>query len=132
MNSIWNFESNDHVFLDTPDFCQRLIGANPLINLRTSHDLATGIELETLVTYSDGSFNPDSGKGSLGWIVSTTDQKILAKGAGPVDGHPSLMSSYRSELDGLITILYTLYRICKYHQVTDGKIKYHCDNKGVI
>jgi hypothetical protein len=110
-NSIWNFESKDHAFKDTPEFCQRLIGTIPPIDPRTSHGIATGIELETLVTCSDGSFNPDSGKGSLGWIVSTTDQKTLAKGAGPVDSHPSLVSSYQSELGGLIAVLYTIYRI---------------------
>ncbi len=82
------------------------------------------------MTCSDGSFNPDNGKGSLGWIISTTDKVTLAKGAGPVDGNPS--SSYRSELGGLIAVLYIIYKICHYYQVTDGKIKYHCDNKGVI
>ena len=42
------------------------------------------------------------------------------------------MSSYRAELGGLIAILYTIYRICSHYQVKSGKLKYHCDNKGVI
>jgi hypothetical protein len=38
----------------------------------------------------------------------------------------------RAELGGLIAILYTIYRICKYQQVSAVKFKYHCDNKGVL
>jgi hypothetical protein len=60
------------------------------------------------------------------------DKTIYAKGSGPADGNPQLMSSYRAELGGLIAILYTIYRICQFHQVTSGKFKYHCDNKGVL
>ncbi len=118
--------------MDTPEFYQRLIGPHPPIDQQTGFHIATGIELETLITCSDGSFDPASGQGSHGWVVSTNDRIMLAKGAGPADGHPNLMSSYRVELGGLVAILYTVFRICQHYQVLSGKVKYHCDNKGVI
>ncbi len=103
-----------------------------LIHQFYQHIINYFVGLETLVTCCDGSFDPHKKTGSHGWVASNTDKLILAKGSGPADGHPSLMSSYRAELGGLIVILYMIYRICQYHQVTLGKIKYHCDNKGVI
>jgi hypothetical protein len=131
-NAIWNLPSTDHAFVDTPEFYQRLIGEAPPFDYSTGFNIATGLELETLVTCSDGSFVPDKKLGSHGWIISTTDKATLAQGAGPTDGHPNSMSSYRAELGGLITILYIIYRICSHYDVDSGKAKYHCDNKGVI
>jgi hypothetical protein len=66
LDSIWNYDPTDHAFVDTPEFYQCLMGPNPPIHPRSGFDIATGLELSTLVTCSDGSFNPDSGKGSLG------------------------------------------------------------------
>ncbi len=67
--------------------------------------IATGMELETLMTCSDGSNDPVLQTGSHGWIISTTDKDVLAQGAGPTDGNPSTLSSYRAELGGLLAIL---------------------------
>jgi hypothetical protein len=106
----------------------------PLVNIsdQTGMEVAHNLELETLVTCSDGSYFPESHTGSHGWVVATNDRKRLLKGAGPGDGHPALMSSYRSELGGLLAVLYTIYHICQHYQVQNGKMKYHCDNKGVL
>ena len=130
--NVWNLPTTEHAFVDTPEFYQRIIGLEPPIGRELGVKIATGIELETLITCSDGSFNPQTKKGSHGWVLSDVDKSIMAQGSGPADGHPDLMSSYRAELGGLIAILYTIYRICQYQQVTSGKFKYHCDNKGVI
>jgi hypothetical protein len=120
--SIWNLPSADHAFVDTPEFYQRMIGECPPVDQNTGHDIATGIELETLVTCSDGSFDPESKTGSHGWVLATTDNVILSEGSGPTDGHPSSLSSYRAELGDLIAVLYTIYRICKHYNVTSGSI----------
>jgi ribonuclease HI len=130
--SIWNLPRAVHAFVDTPEFYQRMIGECPPVDQNMGHNIATGIELETLVTCSDGSFDPETKTGSHGWVLATTDKIILSEGSGPTDGHPSSLSSYRAELRGLIAVLYTIYRICKHCNVTSGKVKYHCDNKGVI
>jgi hypothetical protein len=118
--------------VDTPEFYQRFIGQHPPIDDNIGFKIATGMELETLVTCSDGSYDPILQTGSHGWIISTQDKDILAQGAGPTDGNPSALSSYRAELGGLLAILYTIYRICQHYQVTSGKVSYYCDNKGVL
>jgi hypothetical protein len=65
-------------------------------------------------------------------VLALTDWKLLLQGAGPGDGHPRLTSSYQSELGGLLAVLYTIYCICLHFQVMGGKMKYHCDNRGVL
>jgi hypothetical protein len=56
----------------------------------------------------------------------------IAMGVGPVDGHPTLLSSYRAELTGFLVMPYILYRICQYYNVTTGSFKLYCDNKGAL
>ncbi len=131
-SSVWTLNSTQHAFVDTPEFYQRLIGNDPPIEDTVGFQIATGLELETLIACSDGSYDPKHQTGSHGWIFASTDKNILAQGAGPADGHPALMSSYRTELGGLLAVLYTIYRICQHYQVTSGKMSYYCDNKGVI
>lgn len=94
--------------------------------------LAYGIELETLVACSDGSYDPKTQQGSHGWLLVNDGQDPLFQGAGPDNCHPQLMCSYRSELRGLITVLYIIYKICMCHKVTAGRVKYYCDNRVVI
>jgi hypothetical protein len=51
--------------------------------------------------------------GYHGWIISTRDEQILLSGGGPVDRPADLMSSYRSELGGIVgglAALGTLFR----------------------
>jgi hypothetical protein len=60
-------------------FYQRLVGVTLQIDFTTGFNIATGLELETLVMCSDGSFDPDKKLGSHGWIISTTDKITLAK-----------------------------------------------------
>jgi hypothetical protein len=130
--TVWDLPQEDHAFVDTLEFYQRIIGLEPPLERRMGVKIATGIELETLITCSDGSFDPQTKKGSHGWVLSDNNKRTLAQGLGPTDGHPTLMSSYRAELGGQIAILYTIYRICQFQQVSSGKFKYYCDNKGVL
>jgi hypothetical protein len=90
------------------------------------------LELETLLACSDGSYSQESYTGSHSWVIASADKKLLLQHTGPGDGHPKLMPSYQSELGGLLAVLYTIYCICQHFQVTSGKMKYHCDNKGVL
>ncbi len=89
-------------------------------------------EMHSLLACSDGSYYPEEHTGSHGWALASNEKSILLKGAGQDDGHPSLMSSYRSELGGLLAMLYTIYCICKHFHVTTGQLSYYCDNKGVL
>jgi len=60
----------------------------------------------------------------------------IAMGVGPVDGHPTLLSSYRAELTDFLVMPYILYRICQSYNVTAGSLagsfKLYCDNKGAL
>ncbi len=94
--------------------------------------IAHQMKLEILLACSDGSHNPESHTGCHGWVLASNEQELLLQGAGPDDGHPMLINSYRSELGGLITVLYIIYRICSHYQVASGKMKYYCNNKGVF
>jgi hypothetical protein len=131
-NSIWDQDEDLHILADTPAFFQRLIGPMPTFDAHEDTALAHSMELETLVACSDGSHNPKTGTGSHGWAFAQQDGNTLLQGAGPVDGHPTLMSSYRSELGGLLALLYLIHRICLSHQVTSGKVMIFCDNKGAL
>jgi hypothetical protein len=56
----------------------------------------------------------------------------LSTGAGPMCRNPTLSSACRSELSGLVAILFLVTKICAYHQIESGKITLYCDNKGAI
>jgi hypothetical protein len=59
-------------------------------------------------------------------------QQQLATIAGPLDGHPKLVTSYRAELSGLVALLYVVYRVCQFYAVEAGAMKIYCDNKGAL
>jgi hypothetical protein len=73
--SIWDLLHIDHASVDTPEFYQRIIGLEPPIDREVGVKIDTDIELETLITCSDGSFNPQTKKGSHGWVLSDTDKR---------------------------------------------------------
>jgi hypothetical protein len=53
------------------------------------------------------------GVGYHGWIIATRDEQILLSGGGPDDGPADLMSSYQSELGGImagLAVLGALFR----------------------
>ena len=131
-SSLWDLDNSLHILADTPEFYQWLIGPLPGLEDQNGLEIAHNIELDTLLVCSDGSHSPESYTGSHGWVMANGGKKLLLQGAGPVDGHPKLTSSYRSELGGLLAVLYTIYRVCQYYQVTSRKVTYHCDNKGVL
>jgi len=59
-------------------------------------------------------------------------QQQISTIAALVDGHPKLVTSYRTELSGIIASLYLIYRVCQFYDVEAGAIKLLCDNKGAL
>jgi hypothetical protein len=108
-----------------------MIGPIPSMADQATLSIAHGMELETLVACSDGSYDPITMRDSHGWLFANEGQDSLFQGAGLDDCDLSLMSSYRSELGGLIAVLYDIYRICMHHSVTSGKVWHYCDNRGL-
>jgi hypothetical protein len=94
--------------------------------------LQEAIKEKALLSCSDGAYCPQTGKGSHSWIFGSPEQLSIMAGAGPTDGHPSSMSSYRAELGGIVAALYVIHRICDYYSITMGKATLYCDNKGAI
>jgi hypothetical protein len=45
---------------------------------------------------------------------------MLSKVTGPVDGHPDLLSSFHSEINGLLSVLYIIYKKCHYYGLQSG------------
>jgi hypothetical protein len=79
---------------------------------------------------SDGSKEDNSS--AHGWVISSSTGTIFAKGSGPVDGHTDLLSSFWSELCGLLALLYILHFICYCYNIQASSAKLFCDNKGAL
>jgi len=99
--------------------------------LHQCDSLCKAIQDKSLTICSDGAHCPSDGSGSHAWIFHEPRGEI-AKGARPMDGHPSLTSSYRAELGGIQASLYLIYRICHYYHIEHGQARLFCDNKGAI
>jgi glutaredoxin len=65
-------------------------------------------------------------------FASSLLQQQISTIAGPVDGHPKLVTSFRAELSGIIASLYLIYRVCQFYDVEAGAIKLLCDNKWAL
>jgi len=124
-NPLWNPASIPPIFNDTPTFYQCLIGP-------TCEAIREAITTNALITCSDGSYCPQTHYGSHGWVFNNQNGEKLYLGSGPADGHPSMMSSSRAELGGILASLYIIHRICSYFYIVTGQAVLYCDNKGAI
>ena len=84
-------------FHDTPTFFQCLIGVNPP-TIRQCEDIVEELQFKSLLACSDGSHCSSTKKASHSWVFASEVRRDFAKGAGPDDSLPLLMSSFRSEL----------------------------------
>lgn len=89
-------------------------------------------EIKASSICSDGTYHPVHKCGSHGWVFASEAQGTIATGSGPSDGHPTLLSSYRSELGRILASLYVIYNICDHYNIQEGKATLYCDNKGAI
>jgi hypothetical protein len=92
----------------------------------------TAISESQLLACSDGAYCPETYNDSHSWIFGTSTQPCMAAGAGSTDGHSTSMSSYRTELGGIVAALYIIQRICEYYDMAVGKATLYCDNKGAL
>jgi len=128
---LWQHADTPAAFADTQPFFQHLL-CNPLTE-EESIAIATEIKERTLVVCSDGACDNSNSKASHGVVfASELLQQTVASCAGPVDGHPSLVTSYQAELSGIVATLYRVYRICQFYNITTGAMKLYCDNKGAL
>jgi hypothetical protein len=96
-------------FLALPRHIQQLTGDIPALSTPSIFDFDEPVDM---IIATDGSVL--FGVGHHGWVLATKDETILLRGGGgPDDGIQSLMTSYRSELGGLVVglaVLGTLFR----------------------
>jgi hypothetical protein len=120
---LWQHADTPAAFADTQPFFQHLL-CNPLTE-EESIAVATEIKDWTLVVCSDRACDTSSSKASHGVVfASELLKQTVASCAGPVDGHPSLVTSYRAKLSGIVATLYTVYWICQLYNITTGAMNY--------
>jgi hypothetical protein len=81
--------------------------------------LTEEIQEKSLLSCSDGAYCSSTHHSHHGWVFAS-------------DGHPALLSSYRSELGGILAALYIIHRICEYYLLSQGAAILYCDNKGAV
>ena len=72
--------------------------------------------------------------GTYGWIMENATKETIAEGMGTVNGKIDILTSHRSELYGMTSVLLLLLQITKYHNITTSSsiITIYCDNQEVI
>jgi len=96
-------------------------------------DIVVELKSGTLVVCSNRACDLHKGAASHGVVLaSSLLQQEVATISGLVDGHPALVTSYRSELSGIVAALYLVYRLCQFYNITTGTTKLYCDNKGAL
>jgi hypothetical protein len=90
-------------FIALPRHIQQLTGDITALPTPTPFDFDEPVDL-IIATHGSVLF----GVGYHGWVLSNKEETILLHGGGPDDGIQSLMTSYRSELGGLVAGLAVL------------------------
>jgi hypothetical protein len=86
-----------------------------------------------LFCVSDGSYDPKLGKGSHAWVMTNAVGAYRLDGAGPADGDPRSMSSFRPELQGLLASVIMLATIeATFSLPNDCRVTLVCDNESAI
>jgi hypothetical protein len=114
-------------FLALPRHIQRLTGDIPALPTPTPFDFDEPVDL---IIATDGSVL--FGVGYHGWVLSTKEETILLRGGGPDDGIQSLMTSYRSELGGLVGGLAVLGTLFCSGAMNIRSIRFICDNESAV
>lgn len=92
--------------------------------------LAEAVSRGTARIVSDGSFDPDSKRGTAALFMTSGESKLnLLKAAIWTFGHKEDQSAYRSELTGVILGLSIIATMVEYFDLTKGEVEFAFDNK---
>ena len=114
------------------EFFHRLLGPLPALTDATLANIGVYIEEGSLLTCSDGSTDVEQGTSCQAWVFSDKDGHVLWGGAGPIDGDPAKVTSYRSELGGITSILFLLSQVIEHLEIKSGSVTLYCDNQGAL
>jgi len=98
--------------------------------------MAQGLSSGTVVVICDGSYMPICYPHltAVAWIIhpGPTNLAPPCYSVTQVQGNPSLVNSYRVELQGLHMLLLAIHPICQLHHIQAGLLVIRCDNQGVL
>jgi hypothetical protein len=114
-------------FLALPRHIQRLTGDIPALPTPTPFDLDEPVDL---IIATDGSVL--FGVGYHGWVLATKEETVLLFRGGPDEGIQPLMTSYRSELGGLVARLTVLGTLFRSGTLNTRSIRFICNNKSAV
>ena len=89
-------------------------------------EVIASIRNSTAICACDGSMKQR--RGSHAWILSSVESYVKLEGAGPSDGNPATMTSYRPELQGLVAQLSIIQLLTDTYSIVSGSITNACDN----
>jgi len=113
-------------------FFRRLLGPLQIPEEVTLQAIGFHMQDNSLLLCSDGSYSPIEGTATQSWIFSDTDGFVLWSGAGPIDGHPEWLSSYRPEMGGMVALLFLVLSVTKHQEIYSGQATLYCDNQGAL
>ena len=93
-------------------------------------EVTAAITNSTAICVCDGSMKHR--RGSHAWILSSVDTYVKLEGAGPSDGNPATMTSYRPELQGLVALLSIIHLLTDTYSISSGSITIACDNISAV
>jgi hypothetical protein len=114
-------------FFSFPRHVQRLVGNIPPYQLPNAWDATTPVGI---IVATEGSMMLPVGYHS--WTLALNNEEIITSGGGPDDGASAYMTSYRSELVGIIAGLAAIGMLHRSGLVCLRHIKFVCDNSASI
>jgi hypothetical protein len=127
--SLWQQKEISPAFENTPVAYQHIIGHWPPTTVECDQ-IVEEIKYNALLACSDGAFCPISKTSSHSWVFASEGSHEVATGADPDHAIPDILLSYRSELGGLLAVLYIIYKVCIYY--SKGKAVIYCNNKSAL
>jgi hypothetical protein len=70
--------------------------------------------------------------GAAAWIIEDPLTQQAMYGTTPTSGEAQDVDSYRSELQGVHTMLLGLLAFCTFHHIEEGKVTLGCDNSNCV
>ena len=120
------------IFNESSAYFHRLIGPFDFPSAEVIEVLSNEIRNHSLLACSDGSFSKYERRGSHAWIFADCEGISLLQGAGPIDGHPLLLTPYRTELGGILSLLYLVNVIVRSTDLREGTVTIFCDNQAAL
>jgi hypothetical protein len=110
-----------------PRHVQRIVGNIPPSQLPNKWDATTPVDT-IVATYGSVLFSV----GYHSWILALENEEIITSGGRPDDRASAYMTSYRSELGGIIAGLAAIDMLHRSGLVCIRHIKFVCDNSAAI